>query len=537
MPNAEIMVVDTGLGSAANNITIDRHWLAEHARSLRPNLLRFFRSGESAWIGLHQWPETELNLDYVREQRIQAVRRLTGGGALYVDSRQLAWSLFLRRTPRWKETTEAELLEVAGRSVVEALRDLGLAARFCGPNDIEVDGRKIASVFVARFRRSYLIQGFLFVDADPERLARTLRFAAEGPDAGRPQVARERVTTLRAHLDRVPSLMVLRKRLTSALLAGFGLRTRPPSKTVYADLRRYARNPPPLPEGLNYPVLIDPGAAPLVPASGYAEARWKTAGGMLYCRLALDEGCERVAGLRLGGDLYLQPVSFLGQLAAELLGAPVRELRERLLACCRRSELDMPGLGAEDLWQVIALALGHFDERRLLGLSPEQANRLRVIGAETDLSAIDILQRAEVMLLPYCAKSTSCNFRGMDGCKQCGACEVGDAFRLAQRHGLEVHSVCNHDHLSELLQHFRARGVGALVANFCEPFFVKRNHVFREAGMPVVLLDLRGQSCYEAGREADGYAGRFQDQARLDLPLLEQVLRIVPEVELAVEAE
>ena len=78
-------------------------------RGERENLLRFHRSTPSAWLGLHQWPERELRLLYCHCKGIDVVRRLTGGGALYVDPRQLGFSLILKWSERFAVIGEAGL--------------------------------------------------------------------------------------------------------------------------------------------------------------------------------------------------------------------------------------------------------------------------------------------------------------------------------------------------------------------------------------------------------------------------------------------
>ena len=78
-------VLDSGLQSGSANNAIDRYYLDLHAQGACPDQLRFYRSLPSASVGRHQIIDRELRIDYCRSNNIALVRRLTGGGAIYLD--------------------------------------------------------------------------------------------------------------------------------------------------------------------------------------------------------------------------------------------------------------------------------------------------------------------------------------------------------------------------------------------------------------------------------------------------------------------
>jgi hypothetical protein len=45
-------------------------------------------------------------------------------------------------------------------------------------------------------------------------------------------------------------------------------------------------------------------------------------------------------------------------------------------------------------------------------------------------------------------------------------------------------------------------------------------------------MDIAGANCYELQEEDQAYAGKFQAQSRLNLPVMEKVMRFVPRAEL-----
>jgi lipoate-protein ligase A len=107
---------------------------------------------------------------------------------------------------------------------------------------------------------------------------------------------------------------------------------------------------------------------------------------------------------------------------------------------------------------------------------------------------------------------------------------VGEAYRLARERGMRVVTITDFEHLQTTLGELRAAGVRACVGMCCRHFFIKREHVFREAGIPAVLVDIAGSNCYELQQEEAAYAGKFQAEARLNLDVLRKVMKRVPPV-------
>jgi lipoate-protein ligase A len=51
---------------------------------------------------------------------------------------------------------------------------------------------------------------------------------------------------------------------------------------------------------------------------------------------------------------------------------------------------------------------------------------------------------------------------------------------------------------------------------------------FRKSGLPGILLDIDNTTCYDLDQAREAYAGKFESQTRVDLDLLETVLRACP---------
>lgn len=521
----EVVIVETGTGAAAANIAIDRRWLVEHAQNLRPNLLRLYRNLPAVVLGQHQAALHEVRSDYCERQGIAIARRLTGGGALYVDERQLAWSLIVHRPRKWRDYDIAALLKLCCSGIGNALRRLGLDARFKAPNDLEIDGRKIASGYVTAIKDSLLFHGTILCDVDIARTLQALRVPTEKLSPQGLAGARQRLTTLKEQLGAQLPTRKLKQALVTELLATAGFVPRNATKSVYAILRASQGEQP---DG-EFPH----GTAITRMAEGdfQAEALWKCPGALVRARLGFDADRRRLASVSITGDMFTRPADLLYRFEQWLQGTALADIENRAAEFFSTQQADMPGVSPQDLLRALRLALNRLQEQQAFQLTQEQANRLMVLGAAADLTASQILPRTEVVLVPYCAKPVDCAWRNRTDCPECGRCEVGEAYRLGRMHGLRVITINNYEHLCATLTDLRNAGVGGLIGMCCQNFFIKRNQAFKESGIPMVLMDISGSNCYELGQEEQAYAGNFQAQARLDVPLLRRIIRHIPKTD------
>ncbi|MHB8551312.1 MAG: lipoate--protein ligase family protein, partial [Acidiferrobacterales bacterium] len=218
---------DSGTLSGRRNCMLDSR---DHSECAGSGQLRFHRFAPSVIVGAHEDPERVVRLGYCKQRGIDVVRRLTGGGALYLDSGQLCWSLTMPSvTGRAVGKTLQAMLERLTRAVVDALCSLGVGATFEPFNDIEINGRKIACSFLTDDGWRMLFQGSLLLDVDIETMLKALRVPTEKLSALGICSARKRFTTLREQLGKIPPLNELESRIARALGKALGVGFQPVS--------------------------------------------------------------------------------------------------------------------------------------------------------------------------------------------------------------------------------------------------------------------------------------------------------------------
>ena len=176
-------------------------------------ILYFYVNGNAVIIGRGQNPWAECNLHAMDADRVQLVRRITGGGAVFHDTGNLNFSFIAGENVY---DVERQL-----RMILNAVRALGIPCDFTGRNDLVADGRKFSgNAFCARgHARQH--HGTLLIRADLTRLQNYLNVDPRKLKAKGAKSVRSRVCNLS---DFVPTLTCeqMLAALTDAYRAEYG---------------------------------------------------------------------------------------------------------------------------------------------------------------------------------------------------------------------------------------------------------------------------------------------------------------------------
>lgn len=148
------------------NIAFEQ-WLFLQPKSEEDNVLYLWRNGPSVIIGRFQSAWKECNVTVMENEKVNLVRRASGGGAVYQD---LGNSIFSFLTPKHSATSIAENNKI----ITDALLSFGLTALPTGRNDIEVDGYKISGAAFRHSKSRSLHHGTLLLNVEMTALDKYL---------------------------------------------------------------------------------------------------------------------------------------------------------------------------------------------------------------------------------------------------------------------------------------------------------------------------------------------------------------------------
>lgn len=181
--------------SAAMNMAIDET-LMEGIRAGAAPVIRFYGWEPSAVsIGYFQGLDYEVNRAACRQEGVDVVRRITGGGAVYHDrDGEITYSILgaLAEFP----TDVIESYRLICGHLIEAFQMLGIESSFQPINDILVDGKKISGNAQARKRGVFLQHGTILYSVSVEKMFTLLTVSEEKISDKLIRSVKKRVTSL-----------------------------------------------------------------------------------------------------------------------------------------------------------------------------------------------------------------------------------------------------------------------------------------------------------------------------------------------------
>ncbi len=349
-PSAPWRLLDTGVRRAAENIALNKALLEARQAELAPCTLRFLAFEPSALLGYHQSAAQELNLEYCAEQGIAIQRRMTGGGAIYMDTDQLGWEIYANR----QSLGSAEMRDIARRictAAAQGLQELGVSAQYRPRNDIEVDGRKISGTGGAFDGNALLYQGTLLLRLDVEKMLRVGRIPAEKLSDKAIASARERMTSLETLLGKAPARERIMQQFSQVFAEMLGVAMVPGElNAAELDLYRAAL------QEIDDPEWVD---MIQTPASGrpVLHAERKFSAGMLRVNVALDIAQQRIRQVWFSGDVFVSPRRSLIDLESRLRDVLLARMPDTVATFFAERQVDMLSLTQQDIVDLLQEAL------------------------------------------------------------------------------------------------------------------------------------------------------------------------------------
>ena len=513
-------VLYTGQRPHYENMALDRIMLDLRSDGKIPNTIRFLQfKPECVLVGFHQAVEQEVRLEYTQREGIQVGRRITGGGAIYFDETQIGWEVIGDRKDLGNLSFE-ELTAKICKGVAKGLNKLGIPAEFRPRNDIEVHGRKISGTGGVFEGNAFLYQGTILMDFNVERMLKSLQIPVEKLTSKGIKSAEDRVEWVKRYLGHLPK----NEEIFEAILEGLAQELN--IEYEWGDLTEEEKE---LLESKKAYFQSDEWVYHVKRAPESVEdlyGIYRCPGGTFRVSARVDIERKVLQQVIINGDLFVNPKTLIYDLEAYLKHTPLQDVERRIREFFQSREWEGLNLKVEDFVEAVLFPVRKV-EGLDLGLEKKTLNNLI---ASIGGGLKENLQKAKVMLLPYCAKPAWCDYRHMDDCGECGGCTVGDAYRLAYEKGMIPITITSFELLRDTLLWCAKNGY-TYIGHCCYEFYEKRYEIFQKAqreGAKGVLLDIVGTTCYSLGVEEEerAYHGEFTVELDLLKEDMEKVLSI-----------
>lgn len=345
-----VRLIDSGVDDARRQIAYDQALIELHKAGRVPDTLRFLRFPPTVLVGRHQVMAHEVRLAHCRATGIGLARRMTGGGAIYLDPGQVGWELVLsrRRLPAPTLAGQAQAIcEAVAAGLSAAFR---IDARFRPPGDIEVGGARLGGSGGLFDGDTLVYQGTVLIDLDPARILAALNVPAAAAGGGN----QGRLTTLKALLgDAPPPVASVQNAVRDGLAGSLGLTFEAADRTADEAALATALHDA---EIGTEAFVMGPGDPR---RESVHEAHLATQGGRIgvFLRLEGHDAARRIREAFVTGDFHVDPARLVLDLEAALRGASVADAPEHARRFVAEAKCTRCSVTPDDFRAVVEAAI------------------------------------------------------------------------------------------------------------------------------------------------------------------------------------
>jgi lipoate---protein ligase len=139
-------------------------------KNFSANIFMLWRNDNAVVVGKHQNSLAEINHDFVQQNNIKVVRRLSGGGTVFHDLGNLNFTFITNG-----EGEELVNFRKFTQPILEVLLQLGVHAKFEGRNDLTINGLKFSGNAEHVFKKRTLHHGTLLFSSKISDLTQALK--------------------------------------------------------------------------------------------------------------------------------------------------------------------------------------------------------------------------------------------------------------------------------------------------------------------------------------------------------------------------
>jgi len=349
---SEFRVIDTGLREGRANIAFDQAMIDARLEGLIPDTIRFIRFPPTALVGRHQALSQEIKLDECAAKGVGLARRITGGGAIYLDEGQLGWAIVCDKSALGV-TDLGGVTKAICEAAAFGLSTLGIDARFRPRNDIEVDGRKISGTGGFFDGNTLIFQGTVLIDLDPADMLGALNVPKAKLVKRSLDDAASRIVTLKELLGSAPSVETVQ----NALLKGFEeklgiscVRGTPTQAEEEAAQQLYD-------EEIGTDEFVREVDNP-DREDGVVSGSFTGAGGTATAHVRLEgPNDHRIREVLITGDFFITPPRIILDLESSLRGVNVEDVAAHVLCFFESANIGLLSITPEDFAAAIEIAL------------------------------------------------------------------------------------------------------------------------------------------------------------------------------------
>ncbi|MEG0641788.1 MAG: lipoate--protein ligase [Clostridium sp.] len=155
-----------------------------------------WRNTTAVIVGKNQNALAEINIEYVKENNIPVIRRLSGGGAVFHDLGNVNYTFITNDTDDFVNFSKFT------SPIVSVLKDkLGINAELSGRNDLTINGQKFSGNAQYNYKNRVLHHGTLLFSSSISNISESLNVKPSKFQGKSVKSVKSRVTNISSHLS------------------------------------------------------------------------------------------------------------------------------------------------------------------------------------------------------------------------------------------------------------------------------------------------------------------------------------------------
>jgi lipoate-protein ligase A len=304
-------------------------------------------------IGYHQDLAQEVDVEYCQAQGIPVFRREVGGGAVFLDGKQIFYQIVMHKDHPLVQGDKTAFYRRMLEPVAQTYTDLGVPSRYRPVNDvITAEGRKIAGTGAATVGDYVVLVGNLIADFDYRTMARVLRVPDEKYRDKVFKSIQENLTTLKRETGQEMTW----DEMVAPLLKRFEQVLGPLEDTALPQ-EVYSKTEALKPQFLSAEWLYKKGRrlpgrdVKIATGVNIVQRVHKAPGGLLRATIEVKDG--QLSTVSLSGDFFCYPMEAIAELELALESTSLEQIGDTLSGFYADHEIETPGVTINDWLKVL----------------------------------------------------------------------------------------------------------------------------------------------------------------------------------------
>jgi lipoate-protein ligase A len=338
--------------------------IARHRGIVTDTLIICWPKSPLVCVGYFQEVDKELDVDYCEMKKIPIVRRILGGGAVYLDSNQVFYQIIGERGGKIIPLDIEAIFRKLLVAPVRTYKEMGIPVVYKPVNDIEVEGRKISGNGAGEVDGISILTGNIILDFDYDEMTKILKVPDEKFRDKLTKSLRERVTTVKRELGFVPPRQDVKRSLvkhfqeTLRVEFASGSLTKEEESLLRKLLReKYLSKKWTYENSGRHKALSQPRIVRVSGRSTVGQGLYKSVGGLIRVTAEFTE--NRINDVLISGDFTFLPPK-IPELEKALVSADLdeRTLTDIIKRFYGDSGIASPGTTPSDFAKAILIASG-----------------------------------------------------------------------------------------------------------------------------------------------------------------------------------